>query len=134
MWKRRELENYLCQRETLLRFAEDQGRRQGELFGAAWRTAMEEAIREVEEALQTLGKDPWSSNIKASDDFLEPLFKKFYERLGLPNLMSKTDYHELAAFVPKHEIDKEIREALDAIAAVASKASREEPRNGQDHH
>jgi hypothetical protein len=46
MWTRRELENYLCQRETLVRFAEDQGRRQqGELFGAEWRTAMEEAIR-----------------------------------------------------------------------------------------
>jgi len=123
MWTRRELENYLCQRETLVRFAEDQcHRQQGELFGVEWRTAMEEAIREVEMALRTLGKDPWSADIKASDDFLEPLFKKFYERLGLPNLMSKTDYHALAAFVPKEAIDEEIREALDAIVAVASAA------------
>jgi hypothetical protein len=123
MWTRRELENYLCQRETLLRFAEDQGRRQqGELFGAAWRTAMEEAIRQVESALRTLGKDPWSADIKASDEFLEPLFKRFFENLKLPNLMGKTDYHALAAFVPKEAIDGEIRQVLDAIVAVASAA------------
>jgi energy-coupling factor transporter ATP-binding protein EcfA2 len=123
MWTRRELENYLCQPETLLRFAEDQGRRQqGELFGAAWHKAMEEVIRQVEGALRTLGKDPWSTDIKASDDFLDPLFKQFYKSLDLPDLMSKTDYHALAAFVPANAIDPEIGQALDAIVAVASLA------------
>jgi len=123
MWTRRELENYLCQRETLLAYAEEQGRRQqGDLFGVAWRTAMEEAIRQVEGALRTLGKDPWSTDIKASDEFLEPLFKQFYERLGLPNLMSKTNYHALAAFVPANAIDREIGQALDAIVDVAGAA------------
>ncbi|MCX8097446.1 MAG: heat shock 70 family protein, partial [Casimicrobiaceae bacterium] len=124
MWQRRELENYLCQRETLLAFAEDQGRRQqGELFGARWREAMEEAIGQVEDALRTLGKDPWSKDIKASDEFLEPLFERYYERLGLPNLMRKTDYHTLAAFVPVEAIDAEIVQALDEIAAVADSAN-----------
>lgn len=123
MWARRELGNYLCQRSTLLGFAEGQGRKQqGELFGAAWRTAMEEAIQQVENALQTLGKDPWSKDIKASDEFLKPLFERFYKSLHLPNLMSKTDYHVLASFVPVEEIDPEIGQALDAIAAVASGA------------
>ncbi|MGB9610267.1 MAG: ATP-dependent nuclease [Bryobacteraceae bacterium] len=123
MWKRREMENYLCQRETLLAFAEDQGRRQqGELFGAAWRKIMEEAIQRVESALRTLGKDPWGADIKASDEFLEPLFKQFYEQLGLPNLMNKTDFHALAALVPKEAIDDEIRQTLDAIVATAEKA------------
>jgi ABC-type branched-subunit amino acid transport system ATPase component len=123
MWKRRELENYLCQRETLLAFAEDQGRKQhGELFGVEWRAKMDQAIQQVESALQTLGKNPWSADIKASEEFLEPLFRQFYERLGLPNLMSKTDYHELAAFVPTGEIASEIRDALDAIVATARTA------------
>lgn len=123
MWTRRELENYLCQPETLLHFAEHQGRReQGELFGAAWRKAMEEAIRQVEGALRTLGKNPWSADIKASDDFLDPLFKQFYKSLDLPDLMSKTGYHALAAFVPANAIDPEIRQALDAIVAAASVA------------
>jgi len=123
MWKRRELENYLCQRETLLAFAEDQGRKQhGELFGAAWRSKMEQAIEQIESALKDLEKDPWSADIKASDDFLKHVFKKFYESLGLPNLMTKTDYHALAAFVPADRIDAEIREALDAIVATARAA------------
>jgi energy-coupling factor transporter ATP-binding protein EcfA2 len=123
MWKRRELENYLCQRETLLAFAEYQGcNQQGDLFVESWRMAMDEVIGEVESALRTLGKDPWSADIKASDDFLDPLFRKFYERLKLPNLMSKTDYHSLAVFVPAGSIDPEIREALDAIVETANKA------------
>lgn len=123
MWRRRELENYLCQRETLLAFAEDQGRKQhGELFGATWRSKMEEAIEQIESALKTLDKDPWSADIKASDDFLSPLFRQFYESLGLPNLMRKTDYHALAAFVPADRMDPEIREALDAIVATARAA------------
>lgn len=123
MWQRRELENYMCRRETLVAFAEDQGRKQqGDLFATVWRTEMERAIEQVEGALRTLGKDPWSADIKASDEFLEPLFKQFYERLELPNLMSKTDYHALAAFVPANTIDSEIRQALDAIVEVANKA------------
>jgi hypothetical protein len=125
MWKRRELENYLCQRETLLAFAEDQGRKQqGELYGAAWRKAMEEAIRQVEDALRTLGKDPWSADIKASDEFLEPLFRQFYQSLELPNLMRKTDYHTLAAFVPAEEIAQEIKDVLKAIEDTAKAAKR----------
>ncbi len=123
MWQRRELENYLCQRETLLAFTEDQGRRQdGDLFAASWRAAMEEAIQQTEGALRTLGKDPWSADIKASEEFLEPLFKQFYEQLGLPNLMRKTDYHVLAVFVPAEQIDPEIRQALEAIVSIAGKA------------
>ncbi len=120
MWRRRELENYLCQRETLLAYAEAEGCQQvGKLFAKRWREAMEEAIQQVEEALQTLGKDPWGGDVKASDDFLNPLFKRFYAKLNLPNLMSKTDYHVLAAFVPAEAIDAEIGQVLDAIVDVA---------------
>ncbi len=128
MWKQRELENYLCQKETLLLFAEDQGRKQlGELSVAAWRSAMEKAVEKVKSALQTLGKNPWSADIKASDEFLEPLFKQFFELLDLPNSMNKTNYHILADYVPEMEIAPEIREALDAIMTVANKAK---PRSG----
>jgi len=108
---------------TLLAYAEAEGRQQeGALFAKLWRDAMEEAIQQVEEALQTLGKDPWGGDVKASDDFLDPLFKRFYAKLNLPNLMSKTDYHVLAAFVPASAIDPEIKEVLDAIVDVAKAA------------
>jgi len=123
MWSRCELENYLCQRETLLAYAEEKGRRQvGELFAPVWREAMEKAIQEIEQALRTLGKDAWSADVKASDEFLTPLFKQFYGALELPNEMSKTNFHLLADFVPFQAIDDEIRQALDAIVETAKKA------------
>lgn len=124
MWQRREMENYLCTRDTLLAFAEAKGsEQQGELFGASWRTTMDESIAEIEAALAALSRpSPWGPDIKASDDFLDPLFKRFYERLGLPNLMRKTDYHALAPFVPADALDGEIREKLDLIAETAAQA------------
>jgi ABC-type arginine transport system ATPase subunit len=126
MWRRREIENYLCQRPTLLAFAEAQGREQaGDLFAARSRTAMEEAIEEISDALRALGKsDPWSADLKASDEFLDPVFKRFYEKLGLPHLTQKTDYHTLAPFVSIEDLDPEIKEKLDAIVDVAQQASR----------
>jgi hypothetical protein len=124
MWSRRELENYLCQKETLLAYAEERGRKQaGELFAVTWRQAMEKAIQEIEQALQTLDKDAWGAEVKASDEVLTPLFKKFYQALGLPNEMSKTNFHLLADFVPPEAIDEDIRRALDAIYEVASQAA-----------
>jgi hypothetical protein len=123
-WRRREIENYLCQEATLLAWAEAQGRAQeGDLFAASWRASMQTAIQEIRSALAALGKPvPESPDIKASDDFLDPLFRKFYEALKLPNLMRKTDYHTLAPYVPVDQLDGEVREKLDAIAAVAVRA------------
>ena len=124
VWRRREIENYLCQEVTLFNWAEAKGRAQyGDLFAASWRDAMEKAIAEIRSALANLGKpDPWSPDLKASDEFLDPLFKKFYQAVRLPNLMQKTDYHTLAPHVPPDELDAEVREKLDAIADVAGKA------------
>ena len=124
MWDQREIENYLCQRETLLTYAQARGREQhGELFDASWRVAMEEAIAEIEAALVALSKpSPWGPDIKASDDFLDPLFKKFYEKLGLPNLMRKTDYHTLAPHVAEAAIGAEVRTRLDLILQTAQQA------------
>lgn len=122
-WRRRELENYLCQKGSLLAWADGQAAEQGELFRDSWRQPMEESIAEIEAALVALGKpSPWGPDIKASDEFLDPIFKKFYEKLGLPNLMRKTDYHTLAPFVAAGAIDPEVREKLDRIAQAARAA------------
>lgn len=123
MWRRREIENYLLTRTTLLAWAEAQGQEQGELFSASWQAAMESAIGTIEAALLALGKpDPWGQDVKASDEFLDPVFRKFYENVGLPNLMRKTDYHTLAPYVPVEELDPEVREKLDAIAQTQQDA------------
>lgn len=124
VWRRREIENYLTQMETLLAYAEHLGRQQqGPLFAAAWREEMREALSEIEAALAALGKpSPWGPDIKASDDFLDPLFRSFFNRLGLPNLMSKTDYHTLAPFVDKTALDDEIATKLNTIVEVGRRA------------
>ena len=124
VWRHREIENYLCQEVTLLNWVKAQGRApHGDLFVASWLDAMEKAIAEICSALADLGKpDPWSPDLKASDEFLDPLFKKFYQTVRLPNLMQKTDYHTLAPYVPPDELNAEVREKLDAIVDVAGKA------------
>jgi ABC-type lipoprotein export system ATPase subunit len=126
MWRRREIENYFCSESVLLRYAQYDLR--DDLFGLAERDrrieAMREAIREVSGALSTLEKPgPWSADIKATDDFLDPLFKSFFKKLDLPLRLRKSDYHVLAGLVPKEDIDPEVTEKLDAIVAVAKRAT-----------
>ena len=127
MWRAREIENYLCKEDVLLEYARyDQP---DDLFGMAERqrreVAMRDAIAEVTQALRTLGKpDPWSSDIKASDEFLDPLFRKYFAKLQLPLRFRKSDYHVLARLVPQDELDAEVREKLDAIVVVAEKANK----------
>ncbi len=129
IWKRREIENYICSRATLEKYASaSEDAASGPLFAVAEvekrQNAMGQAIEEVESALKTLGKgSPWSADIKASDDFLVPLFKSYFETLGLPNLMAKKNFYELAEHVPDSEIDPEISEKLDAIVRVAESAT-----------
>lgn len=126
MWNRREIENYFCTEEVLMAYA--RSNQTGDLFGLAERDrrvqAMRESIREVSDALRTLGKpDPWSREVKATDDFLDPVFRKFFSKLGLPLTFRKSDYYVLARFVPREQFDPEIKEKLDQIAAVAARAT-----------
>lgn len=84
---------------------------------------MEESINEITEALRRLRKlDPWSPDIKVTDDFLDPLFRDYFEKLGYPNMLRKSDYHVLAGFLTKEDLDPEILEKLDAIQRVAEQA------------
>lgn len=131
MWKRREIENYLCSQSTLEAFAQETGLKAfwepesllAEIERKRRLEAMREAISEIAKAVETLDKkSPWGSDIKASDEFLTPLFKNYYKRLKLPNQMAKKSFYELAECVPEDEIDPEIGEKLDVIAEVAATA------------
>ena len=132
-WERREIENYLCSRATLESYAAStaqafaEAEEPGPLFVPPEIErrlgAMRDAIDEIERAMETLGKgSPWDPNTKASDDFLVPLFERYFERLGLPNLMNKSSFYRLAEYVPEDEIDPEITKKLDAIARTAEAA------------
>ena len=129
IWKRREIENYLCSRTTLEEYATASARtyveaeRLGPLFAPSEverrLKAMCDAIDEVEGAMTTLGqKSPWGMDAKVSDEFLTPLFGKYFKNLKLPNLMNKSSFHQLVEHVPEDEIDPEITEKLDAIAST----------------
>ena len=125
-WRRREIENYLCSEATLLAWAEAARPTDGApgLFvrpnGQRRRSAMAAAIGRVREAARVLrpGFDPASFEAKVSENFLEPVFQEFFSLLGETNRMPKKRFHELAAFIPDEDLDPEIREKLDAIAAA----------------
>ena len=125
MWKRKELENYLCMEDVLLAYAKWQ--KWDDLFSLKEskrrEKAMRESIQEVSSAIKTLYDcDPWSPDIKASNVFLDRLFKIYFEKLGMDNLLLKNDYHVLAGLVPKEKIDPEIIEKLNAIVEVEKKS------------
>lgn len=126
IWTRREIENYLCYPEVLQAYAAATGEREssGPLFSPSETQrrleAMNGAIAEVEQALATLGKgSPWDVNTKVSDDFLIPVFEKYFKKLRLPNVMAKKNFHELARHVPREKIDAEIGGNLDAIVKIS---------------
>jgi len=129
-WNRREIENYLCTKEVLMSWAREAASREAEgpLFEEGlikeWGDAMEQTIAELEDANEKLNKpSPWSKDAKVTDDFLDPLFAAFFKKLKLPNLLRKTDYHELAQFVEPDTLDPEISRKLDAIVKVAQSVS-----------
>ena len=132
VWQKREIENYLCKPGALKAFIEASVKlewREYSLFeGATVKKhldAMEKSVSEIVNALETLGKEKaWSDNLKASDEFLTPFFRAFYEKLDLPNLMDKSNFHKLAEFVPNEELDPEIAEKLDQIVEVADSVSK----------
>ena len=128
-WTRREIENYLCTQGTLEAYAHASASEAQPLplFTATEVNtrvkAMREAIAQVTQAMETLDKgSPWDADVKVSDDFLTPLFKDYFKRLDLPNLMSKKNFYELAKYVPLEEIDSEISQILDEVADVAARA------------
>lgn len=125
MWKRREIENYLCFPEALLAYARHN--LPDDLFGMAEAQRREQIMQEIITdnvppiALRDLSNQ-WWTNTKATDEFLDSLFSEYFKRLNLPNLLRKTDYYILANFVPDNLIDPEIIEKLDAIVEVARRA------------
>jgi hypothetical protein len=132
MWNRREIENYICSKEALLSYSVDfphetDPKPDGPFFEAGEKERRKKIMQACIEglvpgfALQD-PSDPWWINTKASDDFLDRLFEIFFKKLGIPNLMRKTDYHILARYVSKGQIDPEVSKVLDEILEVANKA------------
>ncbi len=130
MWKRREIENYFCQPETLLAWASASGRESapGPLFEAAEseqrRKIMKECIEEfVPRAAQRDPKDRWWIDTRMSEQFLDRLFTLFFDKLELGNLLTKTNYHVLVKHLTPENVDPEIVQVLDSILVLAKQAN-----------
>jgi hypothetical protein len=119
-WSRREIENYFTNREVLEAWAK--GEEPEDLFAQSRVTTMRAAVAEIEAAQQTLGKDIWSADIKATDEVLDPIFRQYFTQMKEPLLFRKADYHRLVHFMPPDAADREIGEKLDGILAVARRA------------
>jgi predicted ATPase len=126
MWSRREIENYLVTPASLRAFVQlglgddlvSQAERQTRL------ETLEICMTELINALRlTTEHDPWGPDIKVTDEFLDRLFKLYYERLGIPQQTFKRDYHGLADAIPVEEIAPEVSTMLDGILEVANRAS-----------
>lgn len=121
-WKKCEIENYICTPATLEAYAVANPKNKVFTQQEADKRLqhMRQAIKELEQALQQLAKpSPWAADSKVSDDFLTPLFKNYFKRLELPNLMSKKSFYELAEHVPTEEINPEVHEKLKLLVRVA---------------
>lgn len=126
MWQRREIENYLVSPESLTGFV-NLGLSEHDLVDQAERHNRTEimlaCIAEMVAALKVARRpDPWGRDIKVTDEFLDPLFENFYQRLGTPQQTYKRDYHALADAMPVEQIDPEVILMLDTIAEVAQNA------------
>lgn len=126
MWRRREIENYLVTPESL-RASVQLGLRSDDLVDEAERKTrldvLNTCMNELVHALKLTNKhDPWGVDIKVTDDFLDPLFRLYYERLGIPQKTFKRDYHGLADAIPASQIDPEVSEVLDMIQATSARA------------
>lgn len=126
MWSRREIENYLVTPASLRAFVQ-LGLRSDDLVDEAERKTrlevLETCVKEITDALRLTNRpDPWGPDIKVTDEFLDPLFKLFYQRLGIPQQIFKREYHGLADSIPREEIPEEVSQMLDAIKEIADKA------------
>ena len=128
MWKKREIENYICYPEVLLKYAAPppEANETGDLFAQAENNKRKDIMNEcIKDFVPPVAlkdrKDRWWNEVKATDDFLDRLFEEYFRKLGLPNVMTKSNYHILARFLPKDLIDIEVKEKLAAILNVAKR-------------
>lgn len=108
-WSRNEIENYLPIPQVLFNYAEKQN------FGEIWISRFKEIVTDSVPpvAFKDLNNNFWKST-KISDDFLSPLFEKFFDEMGLHRgLMDKSKFYQLIEYADVSMIDKEIIDVIN---------------------
>jgi hypothetical protein len=122
MWRRREIENYFCSEAILIRWLEDQG--DDDLIDPLQDrfAAMTKAISEVKAALELDGEQFDSITVKATDQVLDRVFRRYFQLRNLPLTFRKSQYAELVRYLSPESISDEVTEKLDKIVEVAKRA------------
>lgn len=121
-WQKRELENYFAKPEFLIRYARFlAGVRHRDKKASELEKAMDEVIKDITAPayLRNLN-DPWWSDEKITDNWLDKIIPQFYEKVGLPQAIWKRDYHEIILQMQPSEIAPEVKEKLDALLPILS--------------
>lgn len=114
-WSKRELENYFCTPEILIKWAHSKA---NTLFSGNYPEIMESCISDFTPPLYLKNRnDNWWNNEKMSN-WAENIFREFSQRTGQHLLMRKSNFHELILFLNPNDVHPEIIEKLDAIYEV----------------
>jgi len=106
MWQRREIENYLPIPEVVERYLDG-----GSL--SLIRDLMSDYMPPIAKKDK---RESWWFDTKMSDDFLDKIFRRYFQILKQPvSLMSKSNYYELALLAKSEELDEEVTKKLDAL-------------------
>lgn len=111
MWQRREIENYLPIPEVIERYVL---RSSMELFLESMRGLIQE---EIPPAAFKDKNHSWWINTKMSDEFLDRIFDKYFDRTRCR--VDKGDYYILASLAKPDELSGEVKEKLDIIYNIA---------------
>ena len=128
-WEKREFENYFCNEDVLMKFAVsdcDKDTLFGNERAKMHQNAMRESISEIVKILNELDEEnriPWSDDIKASDQFMDLIFKRYFNKLNSPVQFRKADYWQLIRFMEPDKVDPEVIEKLDEILKIAENAN-----------
>ena len=109
-WARKEMENYIPVPQTLYRFVE--GLKMG-VFAHGFEAKIKNET--IPAALNDMSHPYWKKT-KISDDYLTPLFEKFFDSVGCPRgLMDKSKFYQLIKHAEIHDIDGEVLDTLNEM-------------------
>ncbi|MCC6128768.1 MAG: AAA family ATPase [Acidobacteria bacterium] len=126
---RRKFENYFSSLETVRNLAESLAHDESEglLFESELkqrhRAAMARAIEErVPRRYAQHPEHSWWQEMRAIEDFLDPVFDEFFSQLGRPNEFRLRNYNSLIECMRPEAVPAEIRMVLDRIERLAGEA------------
>jgi ABC-type cobalamin/Fe3+-siderophores transport system ATPase subunit len=110
-WSRNEIENYLPLPQTLFSYVDRQP------FGSIWAERFKEIVTEriPPVALKDSKNDFWVTT-KISDNFLTPIFEKFFDELRMPRgTMDKSKFYQLVDDVDPQLLEKELIDVIERL-------------------